>query len=175
MSEDLIEKVRYEADITDIQAKLRTLADKQDGLVKETDGHVGKMRKSWGGLKSTLSGAGGWFAGIAGGMSLVALKNLADQGNKLDALDKKAQTVFSGSSLSGVQKWASGVAGSFGITTSEAVAMAAGMGDLFKPMGFTSDQAAAMSTQLGDLSGALSPHHGREHCDLARADGQGSG
>jgi hypothetical protein len=68
--------------------------------------------------------------------------------------------VFSGGSLAKVQGWADQVAASMGLTESQAVGLAASVGDLLKPMGFTADQAAAMSTQMLDLSGALSAWSG---------------
>ncbi len=155
MAEELVEKVRYEADITDLKAKLGEIARKQDTLASDTERHTGRVNKAWGGVKNFLSTGSMWFAGIAAGAA-VAIPKIVDQGGKLEALDKKAKVVFTGQSLTGVQNWAKTVAGSFGVTTSEAVAMATSMGDLFKPMGFTADQAAKMSTELGDLSGALS-------------------
>lgn len=168
MSEDLIEKVRYEADITDIQSKLRTLANKQDDLANGSERATGRIGKSFSGLSSTLKGVGLAMGGIAvAGLAMVP--KLLDQGAELEALGRKAETVFSGGSLAGVQKWASGVAGSFGVTSTQAVAMATGMADLLKPMGFSADAAAMMSVSMGDLSGALSAWTGgqRSAADVA--------
>ena len=170
MAEELVEKIRYEADISQITGELRKLADKQDSLASDTEKHSGRMGKALGGLKDRFAGGGGIFSMIAGGGAVMLVQNLISTGNQLDALDKKAATVFSGSSLASVQKWASGVAGSFGMTTAEAVNMAAGMGDLLKPMGFTADQAAGMATKMADLSGALSAWTGGQQDAAQVAD-----
>lgn len=165
---ELVEKIRYEADISDITQKMRTMADRQDALATDTDRHVGRMSRSWDGFRRMVGTGATWFAGIAAGAAILGPK-LLDSGASLEALDRKAATVFSGSSLSSVQSWASKVAGSFGVTRSQAIAMATSMGDLFKPMGFTAAQAAGMATELGDLSGALSAWTGgtRSAADVA--------
>lgn len=169
MADDLVEKVRYEADISDIQSKLRTLADKQDTLASDTDKSTSKMQGSWSKVKGLLSTGAKWFAGISAASALV-IPRLLDSGVALEALGNKAKVVFSDGSLAQVQAWAKGVAGSFGMTTSQAVAMAASMGDLFKPMGFTADQAAKLATGLGDMSGALSAWSGGKQSAVEVSD-----
>lgn len=121
------------------------------GAFGEADGAVSKFARGIGGAAKT---AGLAVAGIAGAAVLAAPKVL-EMGTQLDALGKKASTVF-GSSLSDVEAWAEATAGSMGLTADQAVGVAAGLGDLLKPMGFTAEQAAEMSTEMLDLSGALS-------------------
>jgi hypothetical protein len=121
-----------------------------------TDSHLGRLSRSIGGIAKT---AGFAMAGLAGG-AIVAAPRILELGTELDTLGKKAETVFSGGALAEVQAWAEESAAAMGLTSDQAVGMAAGMGDLLKPMGFTADQAGEMSTEMLDLSGALSAWSG---------------
>jgi hypothetical protein len=97
-------------------------------------------------------------AGLAAGMVAAAPKVLSLASN-VDLMGKKSATVF-GPQLGIVQKWASESARGMGLTNREAVGLAAGIGDLLKPMGFSTKIAAGMSTKIVGLSGALSQWSG---------------
>jgi len=126
-------------------------------------GEAGEHVKGFG---STVAGIGkGMAIGAAaiGGVGLAAVGigvPLFQAGASMDALDKKAATVFSGSAMETVTAWADDVALKLGMTNSEFIHTAASIGDLLKPMGFTSDEAANMSSELVNLSGALSAWSG---------------
>lgn len=162
MAEEFVEKIRYEADISDVQAKLNKLAGEQGQLSTSTGDVTGKMGGHWDKVKGKLDGFVGGLktAGLGllgvGAAAIAFGPQLLSAGAELDALGKKAATVFDGAALGQVQAWASGVAGSLGMTRDELVGTTAGVADLLKPMGFATDEAAKMSTGLVDLSGALS-------------------
>lgn len=98
--------------------------------------------------------AGAAMLGIGAGAVAMAPAILST-GASLEALGKKSATVFEGS-LADVQAWSDANAAAMGLTSRQATGLAAGIGDLLKPMGFTAEQAAGMSTKMLDLSGALS-------------------
>lgn len=99
-------------------------------------------------------------AGVAVTAGVAALSNeVLNTGAKLAAWRQKTAVVFEGQAAS-VRKWAAGAAASFGLTDDELAGLAAGFGDLLKPMGFTADQAADMSKKVVGLSGALSSWSG---------------
>lgn len=158
MADDLVEKVRYEADISDITAKLDTLERKQNDLASGTAGTATSVSGSWskigGSVGDNAKRIGVATLGIVGGLAVIGPAAL-EQGAQLEALNKKSATVFEGS-LGSVQSWAKQNAAALGMTTDQLTGVAAGVGDLLKPMGFTADQAAAMSTDMLNLSGALS-------------------
>jgi hypothetical protein len=172
VAEEFVERVRYVADISDVQEKLGRLADDSDKLAGDAEssgsrlgGVVGKIT---GGLKTvaTVGAAGVAAVGVA------AIKYgpmILEQGAQLEALGQKSKTVFEGS-LASVQSWADGNAKALGLTKAELVGTAAGIGDLLKPMGFTAEQAAGMSTDLMDLSGALSAWTGGQQSATDVAD-----
>lgn len=102
----------------------------------------------------------GVMTAAAGGLAVVAGKQLFDVAEELTSLDQKIGTVFSGQSLDQVTGWADEVAARMGLTATQAAGLAANAGDLLKPMGFTADEAANMSTEIVGLSGALSEWSG---------------
>jgi hypothetical protein len=105
-------------------------------------------------LGTVAKGAGVALGGI--GIAAIAMApDILETGGKLEALGKKAKTVFE-DSLGSVEAWAATNAKAMGLTNKEAVGAAAGIADLLKPMGFSADAAAGMSTKMLDLSGALS-------------------
>ncbi|MBB5837747.1 hypothetical protein [Kribbella italica] len=123
------------------------------------------MNKMAGGLGKGVAGIGKGFgiAGVAvgalGGGLLVAGKQIFNMAGQLELMGKKAKVVF-GDQLPQVEGWASRTAHSMGLTTREAVGLAAGFADLLIPMGFTRKQAADMSTDVIGLSGALAEWSG---------------
>jgi hypothetical protein len=158
VADELVERVRYEADITDIQAKLQRLEgsnrDLEGTIGSTTSRSEGHFKKLGGALGGVAVAASGGLVAIAGGAAVFGPMILS-QGAALDALGKKSATVFEGS-LGSVQAWAKQNAASLGLTQAELVGTAAGVADLLKPMGFTADAAAGMATDMMDLSGALS-------------------
>lgn len=164
---EFVESIRYEADITDVTSKLDRLAREQAGLAGKTGSATSRMSASFAKFSSGLgnavksmakAGAAMGAMGVAG--AVVLAPRILEMGASFEALGQKARTVFSDGSLAQVQKWASSTASSMGMTQTEAIGVAASIGDLLKPMGFTAEQAAGMSTKLADLSGALSAWSG---------------
>jgi len=125
------------------------------GAFSDAEKSAGKFA---GALGSVAKGAALGFAGMAAGAVALA-PAILEQGAALEALANKSATVFEGS-LADVQKWAAANSKAMGLTTSAATGLAAGMGDLLKPMGFSAEAAAEMSTQTLDLAGALSAWSG---------------
>jgi len=119
------------------------------------DKDVGKWGDRIGGVAKVTGAA---FLGMGGAAAAFAPAILAT-GAELEALGKKSATVF-GDSLGQVQDWADTNAKAMGLTSKQATGLAAGLGDLLKPMGFTAKQAAEMSTQTLALAGALSAWSG---------------
>jgi len=133
---------------------------------RDFDKGVDESERRFGGLGSKLGGAakgigvavatGLAVAGTAAASGAVALYGT---GVAIDALGKKAATVF-GPELGKAQQWAAQNAEAMGLTRSQAVGLAAGFSDLLIPMGFTRQQATQMSTDVVGLSGALSEWSG---------------
>lgn len=127
-------------------------------LKSELDGIDGKVDKSGSvfdgfGKKAALGlGAGGVAAGAA-------FIHFGQMGNALDAMGKKAATVFEGSKAD-IDAWADSNAKAMGLTDDQLTSLAVNFGDLLKPMGFTAEQAADMSKDVVGLSGALSAWSG---------------
>jgi len=114
------------------------------------------------------------FIGVAAGAfavdSLLSYgKQLYGVGVAMDALDKKARTVF-GTSLPKVTAEAERNATAIGLTTSQYINAAAAIQDILVPMGFQRDRAADISTQLINLSGALSEWTGGQVTSTQVAD-----
>lgn len=140
------------------QVKIEILGDARDAqqafdaLEKSSGGLVDKLK----GVASIASG----FIVAEGLMRLPGLMSAAtDEAIRLESNARKASVVF-GDELGTVQAWAEDAAAGMGLTNDQAVALAAGMGDLLVPMGFTREEAAAMSTDVTDLAGALSEWSG---------------
>lgn len=161
MSDTFVEKIRYEADISDLQDKLDRVVRKQDDVEGKTSKATDRMGSAWSKLKGSIGGISSVLGTLSlgvvgvGGAAALMVPKILDAGAGLEALDQKSATVFEGS-LASVKEWADANAAAMGMTETQAIAAAAGMADLLKPMGFTADQAADMSTELADLSGALS-------------------
>lgn len=139
--------------------KIRILGDASD-LKRAT----GDAESAVGGFSEKAKGYGGKIALAVGGA--FAVDKLLDfggemlnLGGKLDVYEKKTTTVFEGSAGK-VREWSDKNNEAFGLSTQELDGLAAGFGDLLKPMGFTADQAAGMSTDVVGLSGALSAWSG---------------
>jgi len=126
------------------------------GDTKGVDDAVGHVEGVFDGMSSKAAGIataiGGAFAidkvaGFVGDLNGLA--------TELDILDKKTSTVFEGSADT-VRAWADANNEALGLSDEKLSGLAAGFGDLLKPMGFTADQAATMSTGVLNLAGALS-------------------
>lgn len=171
MADEFVEKVRYVADISDIQDKIGRLKNDQAGLTASTGSTASRMGSSFGKMASGIGTAAlvtGSAVASIGAAAVILGPKILDQGAALEAMGKKSATVFEGS-LGSVQAWASTSAKSLGMTQKELIGTAAGIGDLLKPMGFSANQAAGMSENMLDLSGALSAWSGgtRSAADVA--------
>lgn len=82
-------------------------------------------------------------------------KTLFNTGVQMDALQKKAKTVFA-ETLPAVTREAEANARAMGLTNQQYIAAAASIQDLLIPMGFQRKEAASISTEMVNLSGALS-------------------
>ncbi|MEQ7126669.1 hypothetical protein ABN034_19320 [Actinopolymorpha sp. B11F2] len=151
-----------------------------DGLGKNFDG-AGKSATTMGssiGAASAGAAAGvgklgkAVKAGIAG-IVLSELSNMTlgvfEAAASLDQLEKKGTTVF-GNQADEVRAWAAETANAMGLTSREAVGLAASFGDLLVPMGFSRKEAAKMSTEVIGLSGALSEWSGGQRTAAEVAD-----
>jgi hypothetical protein len=69
-----------------------------------------------------------------------------------------------------VQKWADANASAMGLTSTQAIGLAANMQDLLVPLGFARDQAADMSTKTIGLAGALAEWSGGTKTSAEVAD-----
>jgi hypothetical protein len=128
--------------------------------VGEASSKLGAFSAKVGSVSGNIVKGFGIMGGAAGGLAIVAGKQLFDLGEELTSLDQKIGTVFSGESLDKVTGWADEVAARMGLTSTQAAGLAANAGDLLKPMGFTADEAASMSTEVIGLAGALSEWSG---------------
>lgn len=137
------------------EAKAAELA-KVNTLLRDHRQAISGIEKGW---NLTKIGVGN-FIGIAAGA--FAVDNLLGYGKQLfgigiqmDALNRKAQTVF-GITLPAVTAEAKKNAEAMGLTTSQYINAAAAIQDILIPMGFQRQRASEISTQLVNLSGALS-------------------
>jgi len=135
-------------------------AKKFKRAVGEASDKLGKFSAKVGSVSASVVKGFGVMGAAAGGLAIVAGKQLFDLGEELTSLDQKIGTVFSGQSLEQVTGWADEVAARMGLTSTQAAGLAANAGDLLKPMGFTADEAASMSTEIIGLAGALSEWSG---------------
>lgn len=131
-----------------------------DALEKKHIQNLRGIKQGWDLTKLGVSN----FVGIAAGAfavdSIIGYgKQLFNTGVQMDALDKKAKTVF-GATLPLVTAEAEKNARAMGLTNAEYIAAAANIQDLLVPMGFQRKEAADISTQLVNLSGALSEWSG---------------
>ena len=139
----------------DFTTKFKFTGD-ADGVERAT----GQAAGSFDGLSKKLTVAA---AGIAGAMATAFAvdkivgwgKDLYGIGNQAEMWNKKAEGVF-GSNIGVMKEWASGVAGSMGMTNSELLGMSANMGDLLVPMGMTQEQASKVTREMQEMAGALS-------------------
>ena len=82
---------------------------------------------------------------------------------------RKATAVFA-ETLPTVQRWAEENANALGLTSQEAVSLAASAQDLLVPMGFVREEAADISTTLVGLSGALAEWSGGQRSSAEVSD-----
>lgn len=125
----------------------------------ETERAAGTFGSKLGGIGSKVGASLALgFGAAATGIAILG-PQLFDLQGKLTAWALKTDTVFEGSAET-VRKWADSNNEAFGVTDEELSGLAAGFGDLLKPMGFTAQQAADMSMDVVGLSGALSEWSG---------------
>lgn len=136
-----------------ISSKAKAGADGIEEGSRRGVGALGKITGALGGIAGPLAGA------FAVGKVVDFGKELYGLGQELDVYNKKADTVFEGGSEL-VKAWADKNNEAMGISKQELTGLAAGFGDLLKPMGFTAEQAGKMSTEVVGLSGALSAWSG---------------
>lgn len=136
-----------------ISSKAKAGADGIESGATRGVGALGKITGALGGIAGPLAGA------FAVGQVASFGKELYGLGQELDVYDKKANTVFEGGSEL-VKAWADQNNEAMGLSKEKLTGLAAGFGDLLKPMGFTAEQAGKMSTEVVGLSGALSAWSG---------------
>jgi uncharacterized protein YoxC len=126
------------------------------GMLIEHNTALNGVSKGW----NLMKGGVDKYIGIAAGAFAVdnilsAGKALFTTGAQMEALTKKAKTVF-GEALPQITAEAEKNATAMGLTTQQYIAAAAAAQDLLVPMGFQRKEAADISAQLVNLSGALS-------------------
>lgn len=136
-----------------ITSKAKAGADGIEAGASRGVGALGKMTGALGSIAGPLAGA------FAVGQVVDFGKEMYGLGQELDVYDKKANTVFEGGSTL-VKAWADQNNEAMGLSKEKLTGLAAGFGDLLKPMGFTAEQAGKMSTEVVGLSGALSAWSG---------------
>lgn len=137
------------------EAKAAELA-KVNNLLREHRQAVSGIEKGWSLTKIGIDK----FVGIAAGAFAVDNllgygKQLFSVGIQMDALTRKAQTVF-GVTLPAVTAEAKKNAEAMGLTTSQYINAASAIQDILIPMRFQREEASKISTNLVNLSGALS-------------------
>ena len=122
---------------------------------------------------AALGGLIGGATAQAFGMASAAVgdfvRDLDQRAVQIQASMRKATVVF-GETLPTVQAWARQNANALGLTTQQAVALAAGAQDLLVPMGFVREEAVDISTTLIGLSGALAEWSGGQRTSAEVAD-----
>ena len=136
-----------------ISSKAKAGADGIESGATRGVGALGKITGALGSIAGPLAGA------FAVGQVVGFGKEMYGLGQELDVYDKKANTVFEGGSEL-VKAWADQNNEAMGLSKEKLTGLAAGFGDLLKPMGFTAEQAGKMSTEVVGLSGALSAWSG---------------
>lgn len=136
-----------------ISGKAKAGADGIESGATRGVGALGKITGALGGIAGPLAGA------FAVGQVVDFGKEMYGLGQELDVYDKKASTVFEGGADL-VRAWADQNNEAMGLSKEKLTGLAAGFGDLLKPMGFTAEQAGKMSTEVVGLSGALSAWSG---------------
>ena len=127
-----------------------------NGILREHNDRIRGIKQGWDLTKVGLDKIVGVAAGAFAVDSLIGYgKQLYGVGVQMDALDKKAKTVF-GATLPQVTAEAEKNARAMGLTTSQYINAAAAIQDILIPMGFQRKEAANISTELVNLSGALS-------------------
>ncbi len=129
---------------------------KANGVLKDHRQKLNGVSQGW---SLTKLGVDKFVGVAAGAFAVDALvgygKQLFGVGVQMDALNKKALTVF-GATLPAVTAEAKKNAEAMGLTTSQYIQAAAAIQDILIPMGFQRKEASEISTQLVNLSGALS-------------------
>lgn len=146
-------------DVGTLVANLVVNSSDFDRGVDRADKRFGSLGSKLGGAAKGIGVAVATGLAVAGAAAATGAVALYGTGVAIDALGKKAATVF-GPELGKAQQWAAQNAEAMGLTRSQAVGLAAGFGDLLVPMGFTREQATKMSTDVIGLSGALSEWSG---------------
>ena len=139
-----------------ISSKAKAGADGIESGATRGVGALGKITGALGGIAGPLAGA------FAVGQVASFGKELYGLGQELDTYNKKADTVFEGGAGL-VKAWADQNNEAMGMSKEKLTGLAAGFGDLLKPMGFSAEQAGKMSTEVVGLSGALSAWSGGQH------------
>lgn len=144
--------------------------DRLGGSAKGTAGDIdrmnretGKGTKGFAGFAATLKGGG--IAAAAAGAALIgtalAIKKVADvswaAANQAAAYEKKVRRtdIVFGRYAGKVRKWADESNEMWGKSVEDVAAMAAGIGDILKPLGFTTKAATKLTLGVGDLIPAL--------------------
>lgn len=162
-----VETLTYRIEVEGADKARREMSDTSDHVTGKAkagaDGIEEGSRRGVGAL-SKITGALGPIGGVIGGAFAVGKvvdfgKEMFGLGQELDVYNKKADTVFEGGAGL-VKAWADQNNEAMGLSKEKLTGLAAGFGDLLKPMGFTAEQAGKMSTEVVGLSGALSAWSG---------------
>lgn len=122
-------------------------------------GKFGKMAGA--GLAAGLTAAAG--AAIAGG---AFLKSAIGGASDLNETVNKSNTIF-GKSANSIMRWSKTSDTALGLSQEQALASAAGFGDMFSQIGFTSKAAADMSKKTVQMAADLGSFNNLETSDVA--------
>jgi len=143
--------------------KLGYSAKKADRDISRLDGNLDKGQSSMGKFGDSMKKgalAATAVAAAAVGMGL-AIKRAAEltwmAANQAAAYEKKVRRtdIVFGKYAKRVRRWADESNELWGASVEDVAAMAAGIGDILKPLGFTTKQATKLTLSVGDLIPAL--------------------
>ena len=162
-----VETLTYRIEVDGADRARREMSDTSDHISGKAkagaDGIEEGSRRGVGALGKITGALGGIAGPLAGAFAVTKVvdfgKEMYGLGQELDVYDKKASTVFEGGADL-VRAWADQNNEAMGLSKEKLTGLAAGFGDLLKPMGFTAEQAGKMSTEVVGLSGALSAWSG---------------
>ena len=172
---DLIYELGFENEQEFLRSLERTL-DRAEDRAERSGREAGRGFNS--GMSRFIGAAA--LGGLIGGAATQAF-GMASQavGSFVSDLDRraveiqsnmrKATAVFA-ETLPTVQRWAEENANALGLTSQEAVSLAASAQDLLVPMGFVREEAADISTTLIGLSGALAEWSGGQRTSAEVSD-----
>lgn len=166
---DLI--VRFSSDTTKLKGTAAKVSKEMDGAGKAAEKAGDKAGKGFGGKLG--AGVLGAAAKVAGPLAAIfAVDKIVDFGkvsvglaSDLNETVSKSATIF-GQQSKAIEQWANGAAKNLGLSKSEALAAAAGFGDMFTQIGFSGKEAAKSSKSVVQMAADLGSFNNLETGDV---------